>query len=116
MTRRLGCAQARTKRLMRGVSRLPDPAICGAVIGAVGACVFVNAYRGLLPQHVSLTAMALWLVELVVFAWALLVRPRLFPEPGPVPGALRWCTSAESSGCSRSSRSVGSCWTGQGAR
>lgn len=73
------------ERLMRGLHRLPDPAIWGAVVGAVGASVFVNAYRGVLPQPVSLAAMALWLVELVVFAWALLVRPRLFPDRGPVP-------------------------------
>jgi len=70
---------------VRGVRRLGDPRCWGAVVGAVGASVFVHANRVELPTAASTGAVVLWMGALVLFVWAVFVRPRRFALLRPPP-------------------------------
>lgn len=63
---------------------MADPRTWGALVGAVGASVFVHANRGQLPVYGSLGAVVVWVAALVVFGWAVYVMPRRFTRPRPV--------------------------------
>ncbi|MCY7396806.1 MAG: hypothetical protein LH468_11790 [Nocardioides sp.] len=64
---------------------MADPRTGGALIGAVGASVFVHANRAHLSAAWSLGAVVVWAAALVAFAWAVYVMPRRFTRPRPVP-------------------------------
>lgn len=56
----------------------------GSIAGAVGATVFVLAYRGQLPDPWPLVALVGWLLALGVYVWAVWVRPvEALPEGLP---------------------------------
>jgi hypothetical protein len=74
----------------RGLQHLGHPRVWGAVIGAVGGSVFVHANRIELPAAVSAGALVVWAGALAVFVWAVLITPRLFVAPGPLPRSAGW--------------------------
>ena len=63
---------------------MADPRCWGAVIGAVGASVFVHANRGQLADTASTGAVVLWLGALAGFVWAVFVTPRRFRPLRPL--------------------------------
>lgn len=67
----------------RGITHLMHPQVIGAVIGAAGASAFVHANRGVLPGPWATVAVVAWAVALLVWGWAVLVRPRRLADAGP---------------------------------
>lgn len=74
----------------RGLQHLVHPRVWGAVIGAIGGSVFVQANRGELPAAVSTGALVIWAGALAVFVWAVLITPRLFAPLEPLPRSAAW--------------------------
>lgn len=74
---------AAPERTHRGIQHLMHPQVIGALIGASGASVFVHANRGAPPGSWSTVAVAVWAAALLVWGWAVLLRPRRLSDARP---------------------------------
>lgn len=77
---------AAPERPHRGIRHVLHPQVTGALIGASGASVFVHANRGDLPGVWPTVAGVAWVAALLVWGWAVLLRPRRLSDARPA----RW--------------------------
>jgi hypothetical protein len=73
-----------TEPSVRGFRVTWRPQVFGSLIGAIGASVFMLGSRGAMTEPWPSVTLALWVVAILTYTWAVFVRSRTFPvSQGP---------------------------------